>query len=152
MKADRAIPQNLQEEIENDVSLKAQIIITASEMDLELAPKVTQQELAKSIVLNARSFDKNEDELSFIEKKEVLTDKNEKVMLYLFNYRNKGSYDNQKYIRYVAFQLDDKKRLISEVYSKSYDSGKPYDTNKEKEEALKEIEKEIKHQGRWRVK
>jgi uncharacterized protein YbaP (TraB family) len=152
MKTDGAIPQKLQEKIESDVSLKAQVVITASEMDLELTPKATQQELAKSIVLTTKSFDNNEDELSFIEKKEVLTDKNEKVTLYLFNYKNKGSYEHQKYIRYVAFQLDVKKQLISEVYSKSYDTGKPYDTNKEKEDALKEIEKEIKHQGRWRVK
>jgi uncharacterized protein YbaP (TraB family) len=152
IRTDEAIPQKLQKEIENDASLKAQIVILASKMNLRLTPIVTQEELAKSIVLTTKSFDLKEDELSFIEKREVLTDKNKKIELYFFNYKNKGSYDNKNYIRHVAFQLDDQKQVVFKVYSKSYDIGKPYDTGKEQKEALKEIEKELKHQGRWRIK
>ncbi|WP_438968851.1 TraB/GumN family protein [Nonlabens sp.] len=147
-----SVPQKLFDEIENDISLKAQVVITASEMDIELSPQVTQQELAKSIVLNSKEFDKNENKLNFLKEQVITTDKDVKVTLYLFDFINKGSYEEEKYIRYVAFELDnDKQQLITDVYSKSYGNGKGYDTDKEKEDVLEEVFKEIKHKGRWRV-
>ncbi|QJP33835.1 TraB/GumN family protein [Nonlabens sp. Ci31] len=151
MENDEIIPQKIKKEIEKDLSLKAQIMITAAEREIKLSPVTSQEDLARSIVLTASSFDQGEDELSFEEKKIITTDKGKKAALYIFYFKNKGSYHDQKYIRYVAFELDDKKAVITEPYDKSYGNGKAYDTDKEKADALKEIVKTIKHKGRRRV-
>ena len=148
---EESIPLRLEQLIEEDRSLKAQIFITSSKRDVILTPQVTQEELARSIALTAKLFDKNEEQLSLIEKKVITTDKDDKVALYLFEFKKKGSYQEQTYIRYVAFKLDQKNTLITKTFSKSYNNGKRYETDKEKADAIKEIVKELKHQGRWRV-
>lgn len=152
LKNKEAVPSKLLEEMESDDLLKAEIIINTAKNDLKLSSEVNQQELAKSIVLTSKSFDKNKDELIFFEKQLITTDKEEKVELYLFNYKSKGTYKDQEYIRYAAFELKKDESLQSEIYSKSYGNGKRYDTDKEKEDAIEEIIKNIKHKNRWRVK
>ncbi|AGC76480.1 uncharacterized protein YbaP (TraB family) [Nonlabens dokdonensis] len=152
MKNKESIPDILLEEMEEDIVLKSEIVIHTAKNDLKLSPEITQKELAKSIVLTSRSFDKNEDEITFIEEKLITTDKDEKVALYLYHYKNKDSYKDQDYIRYAAFEIKDDKTLQSKPYSKSYGNGKRYDTDKEKEDAIEEIIKNIKHKNRWRVK
>lgn len=151
MENDETIPQKLQKEIEKDKSLKAQIIIAAAQRELKLNPIASQEDLARSIVLTANSFDQGTEELCFEEKKIITTDKDKKVALYVFRFISKENYQDQKHIRYVAFELDDDKAVITKPYDKSYGNGKAYDTDKEKAAALKEIVKEIKHKGRWRV-
>ena len=151
MENKEVIPQKIQGEIEKNLSLKAQIMITAAEREIKLSPLTSQEDIARSIVLTANSFDQVEDQLSFEEKKIITTDKEKKVALYIFYFKNKGSYQDQKYIRYVAFELDDDKAVITKPYDKSYGNGKSYDTDKQKAEAVKEIVKEIKHKDRWRV-
>ncbi len=147
-----SIPNKLISEMEKDVVLKSEIIINAATHNLKLTPEITQEELAKSIVLTSRSFDKNEDEITLIEEQIITTDKDEKVVLYLYNYKNKDSYKDQEYIRYAAFEVKEDQSLQPKTYSRSYGNGKRYDTDKEKKDAIEEIIKNIKHKNRWRVK
>ncbi|MGJ8591357.1 MAG: TraB/GumN family protein [Aquaticitalea sp.] len=112
--------------------------------------QLSQEQLAKSFILSELRFDEEKDTISFISKKEIITDEAKEVMVYFFKLQRENSYEDSKSLHYVAFLKPETEELAVDPFSNSSQYGNiMIDENMDKyiDEALDQI----KHQSRKRV-
>ena len=112
---------------------------------------LSQDKLAQSMIISRIRYNREKDSLSFITKKEVLTDKDEKVLIYFYELEKESEYGETNTLHYVSFIKPEDNQLVLKTYSESSIYGTRMDDYQTEDKILEEaIEKTI-HKSRKRI-
>jgi uncharacterized protein YbaP (TraB family) len=102
---------------------------------------IDQQQFAKSKLLSNARFEKEKDLISFILKRDFLTEKDEKAVMYFFKIEREDEYDGKtETLHYISFiKPKDPNQLVVDVFYKSDNYGTEIDKTKTLEEQYTEI-------------
>ncbi|MCK7589600.1 TraB/GumN family protein [Subsaxibacter sp. CAU 1640] len=113
--------------------------------------KISQQSIAKSRVFTRARFSEERDSISFLTKKEILTDNNVAVDVYVFKLKRTSSYGDNEFLHYVTFQKPEKEALALKIYDESGTNGTRLNDSKTEEEFVEDIQKLVSHKTRKRI-
>jgi hypothetical protein len=139
-----SIPEKLKEKIlddeENQYLLieklhKAKLLSKIKSINLD------QQQFAKSKLLSNANFEKEKDSLTFLLKRDFVTDKGKNAVMYFFQIDKDDDYSGKsEMLHYISFiKSKDPKQLVIEHYNRSGNYGTEVDKTKELEEQYTEI-------------
>lgn len=117
----------------------------------EFKNKISQESIAKSRVFTRARFSEERDSISFLTKKEILTDNNVAVDVYVFKLKRTSSYGDNEFLHYVAFEKPEKEALALKIYDESGTNGTRLNDSKTEEEFVEDIEKLVSHKTRKRI-
>jgi len=139
-----SIPQKLKEKILDDE--ENQYLVLEELHDAKLLSKIKsinieQQQFAKSKLLSNANFEKEKDSISFLLKRNFITDKGKNAVMYFFQIDKDDEYSGKsEMLHYISFiKPKDPKQLVVEPYNRSGNYGTEVDKTKEREEQYAEI-------------
>lgn len=101
---------------------------------------INQEQFAKSKLLASARFEKEKDSVSFLLKKDFVTDKGKDAVMYFFKIDKDDYYGDSEVLHYIAFlKPSNKNNLVVKYYYKSDASGVAIDQTKELKTQFAEI-------------
>lgn len=150
------IPKKLKEktlEDEEQRYLTLEALHDAKLLDQLKATEVTQQQFAKSKLLDNARYEKEKDSVRFLLTKPFVTDKGKKATMYFYKIEKDSEYRGKlEVLHYIAF-LEPKtpKQLVIDYYYMSKSAGTEIDKTKTLEEQYQDILTLAKYKDRRRV-
>ncbi|MFK7833275.1 MAG: TraB/GumN family protein [Winogradskyella sp.] len=143
-KAEEAIPKELTEKLLEDKENQYLILEKLDEEKLLTKLKsigISQQQFAKSKLLSNANFEKEKDSITFLFKRNFITDKGKNAVMYFFQIDKDDEYSGKiEALHYISFiKPKDPNQLVVDFYSKSENYGTLVDKTKEREEQYAEI-------------
>lgn len=138
------IPDKLKEKILEDVENQYLLIEELHKAKLLNKLKsigIDQQQFAKSKLLSKARYEKEKDSVTFLLKRDFVTDKGENAVMYFFKIDKENEYSGKsEVLHYISFiKSKDPKKLVVDYYNKSENYGTVVDETKELEEQYNEI-------------
>ncbi len=156
IKNKETIPEKLKEKILEDQENQYLLLEELEEVKLLSNLKSTnidQQQFAKSKLLSNATYEKEKDSVSFLLKRDFVTDKGHNAVIYFFKIdkddENSGKTEILHYISFI--KPKNPKQLAVNYYNKSENYGTPVDKTKELEEQYIEIINVAIYKDRKRV-
>ncbi len=144
IKHNESIPEQLKEKILEDE--ENQYLLLEELDDAKLLGKlksinINQQQFAKSKLLSNASYEKEQDSVTFLLKRDFVTDKGKNAVMYFFKIDTDDEYSGKsETLHYISFlKLKDPKHLVVDFYNRSDNQGTDVDKTKELEEQYIEI-------------
>lgn len=139
-----SIPKKLKEKILDDEENQYLLLEKLDKAKLLSKLKsinISQQQFAKSKLLSNAQYEKEKDSVTFVLKRDFVTDKGKDAVMYFFKIDKDNEYSGKSEIlHYISFiKPKDPKRLVVEFYKKSNNYGTEIDKTKELEEQYNEI-------------
>ena len=138
------IPAKLNEKILDDEENQYMLLEELHEAKLLSKVKsinIDQQQFAKSKLLSNASFEKEKDSITFLLKRDFVTDKGKDAVMYFFKIDKDDEYSGKsEMLHYISFiKPKDTEKLVIDFYNKSDNYGTEVDKTKELEEQYTEI-------------
>lgn len=142
--ANESIPNELSVKLLEDEENQYLLLEKLDEENLLSSLKSTsidQQQFAKSKLLSSVTFEKEKDAMTFLLKRDFVTDKGSDAVMYFFKIDKDDEYSGKfEALHYISFlKPKDPKQLVVDFYSKSENHGTTVDKTKEIEEQYTEI-------------
>ena len=139
-----SIPKKLKEKILDDEQNQYLLLekLDRAKLLSKLKPiNIDQQQFAKSKLLSNAQYEKEKDSLSFLLKRDFVTDKGKNAVMYFFKIDKEDEYSGKsEMLHYISFiKPKDPKQLVVDFYTKSNNYGTEVDKTKELEEQYNEI-------------
>ena len=139
-----AIPDQLIEKLVEDEENQYRLLEELDEAKLQSTIKslnVSQQQFAKSKLLSQANYEKEQDSVSYLMKRDFKTDKGKDAVMYFFKIEKDDEYSGKsEELHYISFiKPEDPTQLVVDYYSKSDNYGTTVDETKELEEQYEEI-------------
>ncbi|WP_400075943.1 TraB/GumN family protein [Winogradskyella sp. R77965] len=139
-----SIPEKLKEKILDDEENQHLLLEKLDKEKLLSKIKslnIDQQQFAKSKLLSNASFEKEKDSLTFLLKRDFVTDKGKNAVIYFFKIDKEDEYSGKsEMLHYISFiKPKDPKQLVVKYYDRSENYGTEVDKTKELEEQYTEI-------------
>ena len=155
-KAKEAIPNKITEKLIEDEENQYLILEALDEEKLlkKLKSfKIDQQQFAKSKLLSEANYEKEQDSIAFLFKRDFVTDKGKNAVMYFFKVEKDDEYSGKvEALHYISFiKPKNPKQLVVDYYSKSESYGTIIDKTKELEEQYTEILNLAIYKDRQRV-
>ncbi|WP_178986305.1 TraB/GumN family protein [Winogradskyella helgolandensis] len=156
VKAKETIPAKLSEKLLNDEENQYMVLeeLDASKLLGKLKSiGINQQQFAKSKLLSDANYEKEQDSIAFLFKRDFITDKGKNAVMYFFKIDKDDEYSGKvEALHYISFiKPKDPKQLVVDYYSKSESYGTIVDKTKEIEEQYIEILNLAIYKDRQRV-
>lgn len=138
------IPDQLKEKLIEDEENLYLLLEKLDEAKLHKKIKslnISQQQFAKSKLLAHSNYEKEKDSISFLLKRNFVTDKGKNAVMYFFKIDKDDEYSGKsEVLHYISFiKPKDPKQLVVDYYSISQNYGTTVDETKELEEQYEEI-------------
>ena len=155
-KAKETIPDQLTEMLVDDEENQYLLLeeLDASKLLSKLKSiDINQQQFAKSKLLSDANYEKEQDSIAFLFKRDFVTDKGKNAVMYFFKIDKDDEYSGKvEALHYISFiKPKDPKQLVVDYYSKSENYGTVIDKTKELEEQYTEILNLAIYKDRQRV-
>ncbi len=144
IKNEETIPEKLIEKILEDE--ENQYLLIEELDDVKLLSKlksikINQQQFAKSKLLSNVSYEKDKDSLSFVLKRDFVTERGKDAVMYFFKIEKDDEYSGKiEALHYISFiKPTDPNQLVVDYYNRSENYGTPIDKTKALEEQYLEI-------------
>lgn len=139
-----SIPEKLKEKIVDDEENQYLLIEELHKAKLLNKVKtinIGQQQFAKSKLLSSASYEKEQDSITFLLKRDFVTDKGKNAVMYFFKIDKDDEYSGKsEMLHYISFiKAKDPKQLVVDYYNISENYGTEVDKTKELEEQYTEI-------------
>jgi hypothetical protein len=139
-----SIPKKLKDKILNDEENQYLLLEKLDDAKLLSSLKsigIDQQQFAKSKLLSNARYEKEKDLISFILKRDFLTEKGEAAVMYFFKIEKEDEYDGKsETLHYISFiKPKDPNQLVVDFFNKSDNYGTEIDKTKTLEEQYTEI-------------
>jgi len=139
------IPSELKEKLEDDEENQYRLVEELDEAKMYSTIKslnISQQQFAKSMLLDNAEYEKEKDSLVFLIKRDFKTDKgNKDAVMYFFKIDKDDDYSGKSQeLHYISFvKPKDSKKLVVDYYDTSNSYGTTVDETKELDEQIEEI-------------
>jgi uncharacterized protein YbaP (TraB family)/uncharacterized protein YrzB (UPF0473 family) len=138
------VPEKLKEKIledEENQYLLVEELDDAKLLSKLKAIKINQHQFAKSKLLSNASYEKEKDAISFVLKRDFVTDRGKDAVMYFFKIEKDDEYSGKiEALHYISFIKPKKpQQLVVDYYNRSENYGTPIDKTKELEEQYLEI-------------
>ncbi len=155
-KAKETIPEKLTQKLLKDEENQYLLLEELDEEKLLNKLKsinINQQQYAKSKLLSDANFEKEQDSIAFLFKRDFVTDKGKNAVMYFFKIDKDDEYSGKtEALHYISFiKPKDPNQLVVDYYSKSENYGTIVDKTKETEEQYIEILNLAIYKDRQRV-
>lgn len=139
-----AIPDKLKEKILEDEENQYLLLEELHEAKLLKKLKsigINQQQFAKSKLLSNARYEKEKDSVSFLLKRDFVTDKGKNAVMYFFKIDKENEYSGKsEVLHYISFiKPKNPNELVVDYYNKSENYGTVVDETKELEEQYEDI-------------
>lgn len=144
VKHKESIPKKLREKLIEDEENQYLLLEELDDAKLLTHIKsigINQQQLAKSKLLSQARFEKEKDMITFILKRDFLTEKGETAVMYFFKIEREDDYDGKsETLHYISFiKPKNSNQLVVDFFNKSDNYGTEIDKTKTLEEQYTEI-------------
>ena len=138
------IPEKLKEKILDDEENQYLLLEKLDEAKLLSKLKsinIDQKQFAKSKLLSSSNYEKEKDSITFLLKRDFVTDKGKDAVMYFFKIDKEDEYSGKtEALHYISFlKPKNSKQLVVDYYNKSENYGTQVDKTKELEEQYTEI-------------